>query len=221
MLRNFPPVRVKFGNAVLSESDYVKNLGLVMDRYLTFDQHIDQLVGKCTGMLLAISHARHSLPSDVISTLVTALVVSHIRYCISIYVTFGQDQVHRVQKLLNFCVRVICGRRKFEHITADYSRLGWLSSAQLMTYHRLCFIKRVLTTGHPFNIAQQLSTVDHDHDTRAHGQLSRPRARINAGVRRLCFSGADVYNRVPRDICDRSMPVFKVKVAEWLLRDAG
>jgi len=55
MLRNFPPVRVKFGNAVLIESESVRNLGLVMDRYLTFDSHIDQLVGKCTGMLLALS----------------------------------------------------------------------------------------------------------------------------------------------------------------------
>ena len=221
MLRNFPPVQVKFGNAILSESDHVRNLGLVMDRYLTFDSHIDQLVGKCTGMLLALSHARHSLPSDVIMTLVTALVVSHIRYCVSIYTTFGQGQLNRVQKLLNFCVRVICGRRKFDRISADYGRLGWLSAEQLMTYHRLCFIKRVLTTGHPFNIAQQLTTVNHDHDTRAHGQLSRPRVNINPGVRRLCFSGVEAYNRLPRGICNLSMPVFKVRVAEWLMRDVG
>jgi len=171
--------------------------------------------------MIALSHAKHSLPSDVIVTLVTALVVSHIRYCVSIYATFGQGQLDRVQKLLNFCVRVICGRRKFDHITPDYIRLGWLSAAQLMTYHRLCFIKRVLTTGHPINIAQQLTTVNHDHDTRAHGQLSRPRANINAGVRRLCFSGVATYNRLPRDICNMSVPMFKVRVAEWLLRDAG
>ena len=193
-----------------------------MDRHLTFDSHIDQLVGKCTGMLLALSHAKHSIPSDVISTIVTALVVSHIRYCVSIYATRGQAQLDRMQKLLNFCVRVICGRRKFDHISADYQRLGWLSAAQLMTYHRLCLIKRVLTTGQPVNLARQLTTVDHEHDTRSLGQLSRPQAHNNAGIHRLSFSGAEAFNRCSWEhVCRMSVPIFKAKVVEWLLRDAG
>ena len=43
MLRHLPPVSVKFGSAVITESRSVKNLGLVMDRHLTFESHIDQL----------------------------------------------------------------------------------------------------------------------------------------------------------------------------------
>lgn len=116
---------------------------------------------------------------------------------------------------------MICGRRKYDHVSADYKRLGWLSAAQLMIYHRLCLIKRVLTTGHPVNLAQQLTTVDHEHDTRSLGQLSRPKANINAGVRRLSFSGADAFNRLPGNVCSMSVPLFKTKVVEWLLRDTG
>ena len=108
MLRNFPEVTIKFGTSLVSESRTVKNLGLVMDRFLTFDAHIDQLVGKCTGVLLALSHAKHSLPSDIIASLVTSLVVSHIRYCISIYGNYGLAQRHRIQKLVNLCARIVC-----------------------------------------------------------------------------------------------------------------
>ena len=124
MLRNFPEVRLNFGESVISESRTVKNLGLVMDRFLTFDAHIDQLVGKCTGMLLALSHAKHCLPHDVIEPLVTSLVISQIRYCSSIYGTYGQAQKHKIQKLLNFCARVVCGVRKYDHISACYKQLG-------------------------------------------------------------------------------------------------
>ena len=92
---------------------------------------------------------------------------------------------------------------------------------QLSAYHRLCFIKRVLSTGNPVGIARQLTTVNHEHDTRSIGLLKQTRANINAGVRRLSFSGVQAYNRLPPDIRDRSVPVFKAKVAEWLLRDAG
>jgi len=221
MLRNFPEVRINFSTSVLSESRTVKNLGLVMDRNLTFDSHVDQLVGKCTGMLVALSHAKHSLPSDIISSLVTSLVTSHIRYCISIYTTYGQAQKDRVQKLLNFCARVVCGRRKFDHISADFKRLEWLDAVQLTSYHRLCLIKRVLTTGHPTGILQHFTTADHHHDTRARDQLQRPRARFNSGARRLCFSGADAYNRLPPNLRELGLPQFKARLREWLRHDAG
>ena len=219
MLRNFPEVKINFGASVISESTTVKNLGLVMDRNLTFDSHIDQLVGKCTGMLVALSHAKHSLPSDVIETLVTSLVISHIRYCISIYAVHGQAQKNRVQKLLNFCARVVCGRRKFDHISADFRRLKWLDAEQLTTYHRVCLIKRVLTTGQPPGILEHLTTADHHHDTRTHGQLQRPRAKYNSGIRRLCFSGADAYNKLPDDLRELGLSQFKTRLTEWLLRD--
>ena len=41
MLRNFPEVRLHFGASVVYESRTVENIGLVMDRYLTFDSSID------------------------------------------------------------------------------------------------------------------------------------------------------------------------------------
>ena len=146
-----------------------------MDRYLTFDFHIDQLVGKCTSMLLALSHVKHCLPPDIIellvtclvishisdtvypstALLVTCLVISHIRYLIiSIYGTSCDVSYHISyqigtvyqstalmdrprdicsikKKLLNFCARVVCGVRKYDHISAQYKQLGWLHAEQL------------------------------------------------------------------------------------------
>ena len=112
MLRGFPSIRVRFGESLLTESGSVKNLGLIMDGHLTFDTHIDQLVSRCTGILIALSHAKHSMPCEILADIINALVLSSIRYCISIYGTHGQTQTHRVQKLINFCARVISGKRK-------------------------------------------------------------------------------------------------------------
>ena len=221
MLRSFPEVSLKFGASVISESRTLKNLGLVMDRFLTFDAHIDQLVGKCTGMLLALLHAKHSLPSDIIATLVTSLVISHIRYCISIYGTYGVAQRHRIQKVLHFCARVVCGRRKYDHISADYKQLGWLNAEQLVMYHRVCLIQRSRTTGLPVGISEHLVTHDHQHSTRTRGQLKRPSAKSNSGAPRLYFSGADMYNKLPQDIREVGLVSFKTRVIDWLLHDPG
>ena len=81
MLRGFPKISVRFvGQSLLTEteSETVKNLGLVMDKHFTFDAHIDQLVGKCTGILVALAHAKYSMPHDILAHIVNALVMSAI-----------------------------------------------------------------------------------------------------------------------------------------------
>ena len=86
-----------------------------------------------------------------------------------------------------------------------------------MLFHRLCLIKKVLTTGLPPGIAEQMPYVSHNHNTRAHRQLQRPRARTNAGVRRLCFSGSGAYNRLPHDLHMLGLARFKTRLKELLL----
>ena len=69
----------------IAESDTVKNLGLLMDRNLTYEPHISHIFRKCTGFLVGLSHAKHSLPSGLMPHIIDALVLSNVRYCISIY----------------------------------------------------------------------------------------------------------------------------------------
>ena len=110
-----------------------------MDRHLTFESHINQLVAKSTGVLVALSHSKHVLPSFTVALVVNALVVSAIRYCIAIYRTCGKTQLHRIQKLLNFCARVISGRGKYDHISDVLKRLRWLREEQLAKYYQLSY----------------------------------------------------------------------------------
>ena len=109
-----------------------------MDRHLTFDGHIGQLVPKCTGLLISLCHSKHALPSWTVAHVVNALVVSSIRYCMSIYGSCGKTQLHRIQKLLNFCARVISGRRKYDHISDIIYQLKWLGAELLVTANTDC-----------------------------------------------------------------------------------
>ena len=49
MLRGVPQISLKVGTTTVTESRTVKNLGLVMDRHMTFEPHIDQLTAKSAG----------------------------------------------------------------------------------------------------------------------------------------------------------------------------
>ena len=52
MLRDLPPVSLSFNGTIVNESRAVKNLGLVVDRSLNFQTHIDTITRKCTGLLM-------------------------------------------------------------------------------------------------------------------------------------------------------------------------
>ena len=194
MLKDLPEVSVRVGNTVVSGCREVKNLGVHMDRYLTYGDHIDHMVRKCTGTLLALVHASHVSPRCVLNQIVVSLVLSMIRYCISIYGTCGVTQLHRIQKLINFGARVVSRKKKYEHISHVTRRLGFLSAPQLVTYHQLCLLHRILVTGEPEELRALFSTTDHDHGTRYADRLVVARAKTCAGERRICNLTSELKN---------------------------
>ena len=195
MLKGLPPVSIRFAGTIIHESASVKNLGLLMDKHLTYHDHVSHVVGKCTGALLALNHARHVLPPPTLRPIVLSLVVSTLRYCISIYGTCGTTELHRVQKLLNFCARVISGRRKYSHVSDVLKQLKWLNATNLVMYHRICNVHAIVNTGQPSAIAHSLErATDHGHVTRNAQRFRLPRIRTEAGRRQLVYSGVDAYN---------------------------
>ena len=84
-LRSLPNFEVTFRDTKLIPCNEVKNLGVIFDRNLSWDSHVGAVSRRCTGILLDLSHVRHVIPQGVITSLVTALVLSQVRYYISVY----------------------------------------------------------------------------------------------------------------------------------------
>ena len=81
-LRTLPELKVTFREHDHIPVSEAKNLGLTFDRHLTWSDHITVLTKRCFGVLGGLSHLRGHLPPDVISVLVSALVISQVRYCV-------------------------------------------------------------------------------------------------------------------------------------------
>ena len=117
MLRNFPPVPIRFSGTVISDSGVVKNLGVMLDRQLSFEAHVNYMTKKCTGILIALSHARHVVPRKTLKFIVEALALSIVRYCLPVSGSCVITQLHRVQKMMSFWVRVVSGKRRYDHVS--------------------------------------------------------------------------------------------------------
>ena len=213
MLRGLPPVTLHVGSARIVESETAKNLGVVFDRHLSFEPHVDELVSRCNGLLIGLHHAKHRLPSDVMPTVINGLVLSIVRYCLPVYGSAPKQAMHRIQKVLNFCARVISGRRKYDHISDVLSQLGWLSAHNLCLYRCLCLLRQALATGEPATIAQSLTTTSqvHDRSTRAseRQQFRPPAIRTETGRRQFMYRAVAAYNALPKPVREGSKRQLK------------
>ena len=223
MLKSLPPVTLSFCGSTVHEESSVRDLGVTVDRHLNYQEHIDTICRKCAGILTALSHARHVIPRSVLPSITQALVTSVIRYCLSVYGSCGVIQINRLQKMLNFCARVISGRRKRDHISDVLAQLKWLTAAELVEYHTVCAIQRIILTGSPEDVRKTLgerASRHHSHDTRRASDITLPRIRTEAGRRRLNRRGVELLNKSK---IDPHVPAFKSRVKKTILsrRDAS
>ena len=218
-LRQLPPVSIQFMGATVTGSPSVRNLGVVFDQHMSFAPHVDDVVRRCTGVLIGLCHCRHSLPRYLLVTLVQSLVVSSIRYGISVYGSCNQTQTARIQKLLNFGARVISGRRKYDHISDVIRELSWLSAHNLHLYHSLMLLKRVVASGQPGSLHCQIVRRGelHGRETRQSQQLLVPAIHSESGRRRFMYSAVKHYNELPPAIRELDPTSFKSELRQLLL----
>ena len=204
--------------ATIRESDTIKNLGLVMDRHLNYDAHVSHVCSKCTGLLIGLSHVRNCIPRKALSTLVSSLVISLIRYCVSIYGSCTKRNMTRLQRVVNFGARVIAGRKKSDHISDVLRDLGWLSVTQLHTYHALCLMKRLLTNMEPHSLVRRLVRRRdvRQTQTRQDNNIDLPAIKTEYGRRRFFYRTVDTFNRLPSRVTVSRIGAFKRRLCRHM-----
>ena len=161
---------------------------------------------------------RHSIPSNLLPMIVNALVISHVRYCLAVFGNGSQKNMHRLQKIQNFALRVISGRRKFDHISDVRDDLEWLTVPQLYKQHCLTFIHKILRSGEPQALASHLqaNSTLRSRNTRQDADLALPRVRTESGRRRLFYHMVRSYNDLPDEMKGMSVQCFRRAVDEFL-----
>ena len=215
------PTTIRFREDIVRESPTMRNLGVVFDKNLSWDSHVSALVKKCNGILIGLSHVRHQIPPSLLPIIVDALVISHVRYCLTVFGNGSEKNMQRLQKILNFGLRAVSGRRKFDHISDVRDELGWLTARQLYELQSLNLLHKIRTTEEPQALASRLSTNSEfrSRNTRQDADLALPRVRTEAGKRRFLYSIAQRYNELPLDLREASLASFKRQLGD-VLQDA-
>ncbi len=81
--------KLKFIAKTLIPVTEVKDLGITLDSYLTYNEHIQALSSSCLSKLGQISRVKHIFDESTLAKIIDTLVISKINYCASVCASEG------------------------------------------------------------------------------------------------------------------------------------
>ena len=97
--------------------DSVKDLVVVFDSKLSFNDHIIKTASFCMSALGQISRVKHIFRKDILVTIIIFLVFSKFYYCSSVWSNTSASNIRKLQGVQNFAARIVSRTRKFDHVS--------------------------------------------------------------------------------------------------------
>ena len=212
-------IKIRVGNSELSPKESAKDLGVILDSHLSFEKHIDYICTKANGLLFFLTRNKEMFDDQTRKIVVEALVISLYSYCSLIWGACTASIRNKIQKVQNFAAKVAVGYgRKRDHATPFIKKLDWLKVNDMLKYHEILFMFKIVNSHAPPGILQ-IPLVGHTHEriTRQIHELQIPRTRTKIADRALSVRGAIQWNKLPEVIKQENrMTSFKNKLKEYI-----
>ena len=126
LLRRVPSVAISILGKEITPVPVARDLGVFIDQYLTYDEHLTQTAAKCLCKLVQINRIKHLLDKETLLLLINAFVFSKLFYCSTVFSNTSKSSVRKLQRVQNFAARIILGLPKFDHNSQGIKSLKWL-----------------------------------------------------------------------------------------------
>ena len=131
----------------ISPVQSAKDLSVILDPNLTFDNHITATVSECIARLAQINRVKHCLDKNTLLTVIHALVFSKMYYCSNVWANTTNKNVRKLQAVQNFACRIASGAKKYDHVSPLLKSLSWLPVKDQLCYRQAIMAFKCMT-GH-------------------------------------------------------------------------
>ena len=198
-------------DAFLESENIVKLLGILIDKELTFEDHIRSLLKKANQKFHALMRASKYMSQDKLRILLKAFIESQFNYCPLIWMCHSKKMHNRINKLHERALRVVY---KDKNLTFE----DLLEKDQAFTIHernlqKLAVEMYKVKNGLCPEVMKDLFVL------KAYGEedFILPKVRtVNRGIETIRYRGPKTWAIVPEEIkMAPSLDVFKDKIKKW------
>jgi hypothetical protein len=208
-------LRVMMSDVEVQWMDKVRNLGLYMDKKLTFTSHVDNICQRSFFRLKQIYEFKNVLPLKVKKILTESLILSIPGYLDIVYGPFlTYADKYRVQKIQNSCVRYVLNLTRRDHVSQPIADTFQCNMSQRRFAHMGVLIHKVINLKEPLYLSELILQRGNLHNVniRYRDIISIPQHRTEFYKSSFNYLAGYVYNSLPRELKKYSVPVFKSKI---------
>ncbi|HSN23842.1 MAG TPA: reverse transcriptase family protein, partial [Methylomicrobium sp.] len=214
------PASVTVAGSSVAVCDTLKTLGIKLDRTLSFDSHVNDIVRSCNYHLQALRHLCRSLTRDTANTIACSIVGSRIDYCNALLYGMSKKNFDKLQRVQNNMARVVCdvGRRDV-HSDVLLHSLHWLPVRRRVDFKvatlcwKVCYLGQppyLFDLIHPYTPSRSLRSSD------TH-LLQDRRSRTVTADRRFSVAAPRLWNCLPVNIRNcSSIGTFQMQLKTYL-----
>ncbi len=199
---------IKVGNVNIPPSDFATNLGSVWDPQLSMEKHVSKVCSSTFYHLRNIAAIRKYLSKPQTETIVHAYITSKLDYCNSLLKGIPDYQIQRLQHVQNSAARIICGVRKYDHITPSLVDLHWLPIKQRIDFKVLLLAYKAINGDGPEYLSDLVVPYITPYNLRSQEEntMSVPKTNlVSCGDRAFSKVAPQLWNDLPVSIkfaCD-------------------
>uniref|UniRef100_A0A8C2FJX0 Reverse transcriptase domain-containing protein n=3 Tax=Cyprinus carpio TaxID=7962 RepID=A0A8C2FJX0_CYPCA len=205
-------------------SSTVKNLGVILDSNLSFENHISHVTKTAFFHLRNIAKLRNMLPVPDAEKLVHAFMTSRLDYCNALLGGCPASSINKLQVVQNAAARVLTRSRKYDHITPILQSLHWLPIKFRISYKILLLTYKALNGLAPAYLTSLLPRYNPSRSLRSQnaGLLIVPRiAKSTKGGRAFSHLAPKLWNSLPDNVRGSdTLPLFKSRLKTHLFGQA-
>ena len=125
------------GDSIIQQSSKVRNLGIIFDQFLSFDDNNSSVCRSTQFHLTNIGRIRHLLSHNATTQLIHALISIRLDYCNSVLYNLQKNSILRLKIIQNQAARILTITPRRDHITEVLIDLHWLKIEERIVYKLL------------------------------------------------------------------------------------
>lgn len=196
----------------LQKTDTFKYLGVIIDKNLTWKNHINIVCKKISKNIGILSKLRHYLDTDSLKQVYYSLIYPYLQYGLIIWGNTYKTRLNQLHILNNKAIRLMTFSSFYSHAPPLYKALGILQLKDLTYINTSLFMHDYINNKLPIaflNYYKNTSDI-HNYYTRSSAHnLYLTSASTNYGKFSMKFIGVKTWNSIPENT--RKLPKYSFK----------
>lgn len=214
---------VVFDGVLLPYNRVVKNLGVFLDSTLSWKPQLEFISKKVFSAAGSLRRLRNFLPIPTRIALAQSLILPILDYADISYLDLTEEQLNKLERLQNLCIRFIFGLRKYDHISEFRNKLKWLPIRLRRNTHTLSFLYGILFNPClPFYLKERFKFRHQHHERNLRSAsnllLATPRHCSHFYQQSFTVKAISLWNSLPSHLRSvKSLDSFKRQVKNFYL----